>query len=220
VPEQQVQITAMPYSKSVKKQVDKLINSYAGRHYVSLGMAMVSGPELTDQEIRQFAGSVGGDRVIYVRDFLGMQPASRMAVGSYTPPSVSYGRASAYGSSSGSANTTGATPLGPVNLSTYGSGSSYSTANATVFNPGSTTYVRENYMEPTFAHMIAVLQSPQRQLNNWEIRTGNLNRLMPEGWRYVDATSMRQQAAALASVAGVPLPKRLTPKVAPSTTAN
>lgn len=211
VPAQQVQLAVLPVSKTDGKQAEKLIKSYGARHYASLGMAAVQGPELTDQEIRQFAGSVGGDVVIYVRGFMGMRPASRMVVGSYTPPSVSYGRASSYGSSSGSANTYGSTPWGPMNFNTYGSGSSYGTASATVVNPGSTTYLRENYMEPVFAHQIAVMQSPQGQLNNWEIVRRNLNRQMPEGWRYEDETTMRQAAANLASMAGVPLPKRLQP---------
>lgn len=220
VPAQRVQITTLPYSKGVRKQVDNLLKSYTDRHYIALGSATCSGPELTDQEIRQFAGSVGGDLVIYVRGFMGMRPASRMVVGSYTPPSVSYGRASSYGSSYGSANTYGSTPWGSMNFNTYGSGSSYGTANATVFNPGSTTYVRENYMEPTFAHQLAILQSPQGQLNNWETQTRNLNREMPEGWKYMDEEASKQTAANLARLADVPLPKRLQPKVAQASASN
>jgi len=219
VPAQRVQVAIVPSGKNGEKRANKLIDSYAARQYASLGMAMVSGPELTDAEIRQFAGSVGGDLVIYWREFMGMREASRMVVGSYTPPSVSYGSASAYGSSYGTANTSGSTPWGSMNFNTYGSGTSYGTANATVFNPGSTTYMRENYLEPTFAHFIGVLQSPQEQLNNWEIVRRNLNRTMPQGWRYEDEETMRLTAANLAQRAGVPLPKRLEPRVVQTASA-
>lgn len=211
VPAQRVQMAIVPSGKGGEKRANKLIDSYAARQYASLGMALVSGPELTDAEIRQFAGAVGGDLVVYWREFMGMQPASRMVVGSFTPPSVTYGSASAYGSSSGNAYTSGSTPWGNMNLNTYGSGTSYGTANATVVNPGSTTYVRENYLQPTFAHFIGVLQSPQGQLNNWEIVRRNLNQTMPQGWRYEDDETMRLTAANLAQRAGVPLPKRLQP---------
>jgi hypothetical protein len=218
VPPQQVQVIVAPEGKDSGKNAAKLIDSYAAKNYASIGMAIVSGPELTEEDLREFAGAVGGDLVVYQREFMGMSQASRMVVGSYTPPSVSYGTATSYGSSYGNANTYGSTPWGNMNLSTHGSGTSYSSSRATVINPGSTTYVRENYLEQTFSHTICVLQSPLQQLRNWEIVRKNLNKLQMPGWKYETREQSLLSAAAFAQKAGVQLPKDLQPRSAKSET--
>lgn len=210
-----VVVTTMPASKGVAKRFQSWIESQGKQGNTLLGGAMIQGPMVSDQDLKKLAASVGGDRVLHVAWFEGTRPASRMVVGSYTAPSVSFTQANAYGYSSGSAYTSGSTPWGPMNFNTSGSANSFGTASATTYNPGSTTYVRENYDQPIFMHAIAVLQSPKGQLRNWSNfisyananwgGAGNLKRPLTDA-------EAREWAAEFAKQHGVQLPSNLRSK--------
>jgi hypothetical protein len=138
-----------------------------------------------------------------------MRQGSRMVVGSYTPPSASYTTGTAYGSSAGYSSGTARTAYGSEPYSSTTTGTSYANAQATTFNPGSTTYVRENFTQPIFAQHFTILQSPQAQLQNWENMRALLNTRMPLGWQYQTKEQAKQTAAVFASEAGVSLPASL-----------
>ncbi len=217
VPVSSVKMIALPLTKNTRAQAVKALKPYADRGYIELGKATFSGRAITEQELRKFAASVGGDLVFYTGTFAGTEQQSRMVVGSYTPSRVAYSSGSSYGSSYGSANTYGSTPWGAMNFNTSGSGTSYGTASATTFIPGSTTYVRENYEVPVFMQHFKIFQSPQAQLNNWENYRRYSNTLPGEP---ISIDQSKKFAADFANTYGLQLPARLRPKAAPAVAAN
>jgi hypothetical protein len=209
LPASGVRIIGFNSKEGSPAKAEKLLSPYMKKRYVKLGHASFTGPAVSEEELKQFAASVGGDLVFFTGEFLEMRQGSRMVVGSYTPPSVSYTTGSASGSSFGSGSGTVRTPYGPASFNTTATGSSYANAQATTFNPGTTTYVRENFAQPVFAQHFTIFQSPEAQLQNWENMRTLLNTRMPPGWQYQTKEQAKQTAAAFASEAGVPLPTSL-----------
>lgn len=155
--------------QNVPYKFDKaIIAETIDQGYLCLGIAEFKGPLLTPAQLREFGGSVGGDLLWYETKHIGTQRGSRMVLGSYTPPTVGYSTATASGYSSGSAYANAQTPWGPVSVNSSGYGSSYGTATATTYNPGQSTYVRQEFEYPVYEHGIAVWQSPQGQIRNWD----------------------------------------------------
>jgi hypothetical protein len=153
---------------SSPKDARNLVLSLSDQGYFYIGSAVFSGPPQTPEEIRKFAASVGGDCVIFEKVFMGTGTGSRMVVGSYTPPSVGYSSTfgSAFGTGTGSANSS--TPFGAVNTSIYGQSSAIASARSTTYNPGQTTYMRQDYNYPVFNQCLMVFQSPKAQAKNWK----------------------------------------------------
>ena len=157
---QTMHISAPPTKKLVKNVNDE------GFFY--LGSAAFTGPLVTPEQLRRFGGGLGGDLVWHQTKYLGIGRGSRMVLGSYAPPSIGYSRATAssYSSSTGVANAQ--TPWGPVSANSYGYGSQFGTASATTYNPGQSTFVRQDFEYPSYEQTVYVWQSPQGLIRNWE----------------------------------------------------
>jgi hypothetical protein len=158
-------VQTMHFPTPITKKIVKNVNNQ-GFYY--LGSAAFSGPLVTPEQLRRFGGALGGDLVWHETKYLGVGRGSRMVLGSYAPPSIGYSTASAssYSSSTGVANAQ--TPWGPVSANSYGYGSQFGTASATTYNPGQSTFVRQDFEYPSYEQEVHVWQSPQGRIRNWE----------------------------------------------------
>lgn len=150
--------------------------SIVGKGYLVLGKAEFSGPAASPHELQKLAGTVGGDLIVYGKKFIRTERGARMVLSSYTPPSLGYSTATASGYSYGGATANTQTPWGPVVTNTTGYINNYGTASSSTFNPGQSTYVRQEFDYPVFNQCAVVFQSPQGQVKNWaniEKATGN-----------------------------------------------
>jgi hypothetical protein len=202
VPADSVKIIGFNSKEGSPEKAQKLLAPYMKQRYVKLGHASFTGPAVSDDKLKQFVGSVGGDLVFFTGEFLEMREGSRMVLGSYTTPSASYTTGSLYGSGSSFGTGVAQTPQGPVRFNSSATGSSYTTGNATTYNSGSATYVRERFSQPTFAQHFTVLQSPRTQLRNWENMRAMLNQNLPPDQQISKEQSQRS-AAMFAQEAGV-----------------
>ena len=158
-------VQTMQFSNPPTKKLVKNVNDEG---FLYLGMAAFTGPLVTPEQLRRFGGALGGDLVWHVTKYLGVGRGSRMVLGSYAPPSIGYSTATAssYSSSTGVANAQ--TPWGPVSANSYGYGSQFGTASATTYNPGQSTFVRQDFEYPSYEQTVYVWQSPQGRIRNWE----------------------------------------------------
>jgi hypothetical protein len=168
--------------KTTKEQ-RSLALSLSDQGFFYIGGANFSGPPHTPEEIRKFVASVGGDCVIYEKIFMGTGTGSRMVAGSYTPPSIGYSTTTgtAFGSGSGYSSTS--TPFGSVNTTSFGQASAFGSAQSTTYNPGQTTYVRQDFNYPIFNQCIMVFQSPKAQAKNWKNIQAYFD-LPADGWNF------------------------------------
>lgn len=146
----------------------KLVKNATDQGFFYLGSASFSGPLVTPEQLRRFGASVGGDLVWHETKYSGVGRGSRMVLGSYSPPTVGYSTATASGYSSRSGVANAQTPWGPVSVNSYGYGNQFGTASATTFNPGQSTFVRQDFEYPSYEQVVYVWQSPQGQIRNWE----------------------------------------------------
>ena len=146
----------------------KLVKNVNDEGFFYLGSAAFTGPLVTPEQLRRFGGGLGGDLVWHQTKYLGVGRGSRMVLGSYAPPSIGYSTATAssYSSSTGVANAQ--TPWGPVSANSYGYGNQFGTASATTYNPGQSTFVRQDFEYPSYEQTVYVWQSPQGLIRNWE----------------------------------------------------
>lgn len=158
-----VQIREVPFNTG-----KKWFDSMNDEGYFLLGWADFSGPLLTPEALKQFAASVGGDMVVYEKLFIKNEQGSRMVVASYTPPSTGYANTSGSGFTSGSSYTTAQTPWGPASANSYGSVNSFNSSSTTVYNPGQTTYARQDFTYQAFNQGVIVWQSPAALTKNWD----------------------------------------------------
>jgi hypothetical protein len=179
MPASSVKIVGFSSKEGSPEKAQKLLAPYIKQRYVKLGHASFTGPAVSDDELKQFVGSVGGDLVFFTGEFLETREGSRMVLGGYTTPSTSYTTGSSYGSSSAYGTGSAQTPFGQMRFDSTTTGSSYGSASATTYNSGSATYVRERFSQPVFAQHFTVFQSPQAQLRNWENMRVRMNRTLP-----------------------------------------
>ena len=194
-----VRIIDVPATKDIAKRLQSMSRDYIeNKTTFGLGEARFIGPLQSDAEVRRFAASVGGDLVMRTSAFLWMGTGSRMVLGSYTTPTVSYTSGYATGTSSGSSTITGQTPLGAFNANSFSSGTSTASANAATFTSGQSTYVRETYQYPVYAQVLVIFTTPQGQLRNWRNVTKSIN--------VTSEAEAKQIAAAFATDHGLPVP--------------
>lgn len=171
-----VQIVDIPANKEVGRKIDRMSKDLIqNKTTFGLGEAKFIGPLQRDDEVRRFAASVGGDLVLRTSAFVGMESGSRMVLGSYTTPTVSYTAGYATSASSGSTAITGQTPFGPLTANALSSGTSTAYGNAATYTSGESTYVRESYQYPVYAQALLVFTTPRAQIRNWRNITRAIN---------------------------------------------
>lgn len=198
-PASAVRIVDIPATKNVGKQIDRTSRDLMqNKTTFGLGEAKFIGPLQPDDEVRRFAGSVGGALVLRTSAFVGMESGSRMVLGSYTTPVVSYTAGYATGSVSGSTALTGQTPSGPLTANALSTGTSTTYGNAATYTSGQSTYVRESYQYPVYAQALIVFTTPRAQLRNWRNITRSIN--------VTSEAEAKRIAAAFAADHGLALP--------------
>ncbi len=198
-PASAIRIVDIPANKDVARQIDRMSKDLIqNKTTFGLGEAKFIGPLQSDNEVRRFAGSVGGDLVLRSSAFVGMESGSRMVLGSYTTPTVSYTAGYATGTSSGSTSITGQTPFGPLSASALSSGTSTAYGNTATYTSGQSTYVRESYQYPVYAQALIVFATPRAQLRNWRNITRSIN--------VTSDAEAKRIAAAFAADHGLTLP--------------
>jgi len=205
-------VTFQPITPAVgKRSFRAFADDLEKRGYAHIGRVTFTGEQASMDEVKRFAASIGADTIYGGINLVGSAQRSNMVLGSFTPGSYSYTSGSAYGTSSGTASTSGSTPWGPMNFNTTAYGSSSGTYNASTYNSPQMTFVRNTYEVPITQQLYLFYVSPQGVLRHWMQSLPKLNaskppeqRMTPEQWKEV--------AAGYANARGVPLPAKLRPK--------
>ena len=168
-----VRILEAPLSKSGLEAFGKNLSKEG---YEIIGLVKCSGRLISDEELRNFAGSVGGDLVAKGVEFAGMQTDSRYVVGSYTSGRVVTSTSNVAGTALSNSSGTISGSRGPGYWNSNNAQNLYASGSAMTFIPGETTYVRENFQYPAYHQIYVIYQSDPVFRQN----ANNLRRFMRE----------------------------------------
>jgi hypothetical protein len=189
--------------KPNKKDKD-LISSMRSSGYARAGYAEFRGEQLSTEEIRSFAASIGSDYVHMAAWAPEIQQRSQLVVSSYTPASTVTSYASGQATANYNQNSSIYTPYGNANIYSQGTANAYGQASSTTYIPSRTTYTRDYYNVLVTNQFYIFWVSPSAILKDWKgilKLSGNL-----------DDEQTKMGAAMYAQAYGLALPKKLTPK--------
>lgn len=186
------------------KKAKDFFSSMRNSGYARAGYAEFRGEQLSTEEIRNFAASIGSDYVHMAAWAPEIQQRSQLVVSSYTPASTVTSYASGQATTNYNQNSSIYTPYGNANIYSQGTANAYGQASSTTYIPSRTTYTRDYYNVLVTNQFYIFWVSPSAILKDWKSimkLSGNL-----------DDEQIKIGAAMYAQAYGLALPKQLIPK--------
>jgi hypothetical protein len=181
-----------------------LFSSMKKSGYGRAGYAEFRGENLSFDEIRNFAASIGSDYVYKAAWAPEIQQRSQLVISSYTPASTVTSYASGQATANYNQNSSIYTPYGNANIKSQGTANAYGQASSNTYIPSSTTYTRDNYNVLVTNQLYIFWVSPSAILKDWK----SIMKLAG----VLDDEQTKITAAVYAQAYGLALPKQLTPK--------
>jgi hypothetical protein len=175
--------------------------------YERAGYAEFRGEQLSTEEIRNFAASIGSDYVHQVSWAPEIQQGSHLVVSSYTPASTVTSYATGSATANYNQNSNIYTPYGNANIYSQGTANVYGNASSTTYIPSRTTYTRDYYNVLVTNQFYIFWVSPSAVLRDWRNKTQGANNKYDK-----TEESTKIVAALYAQAYGVPLPNDLRPE--------